>query len=335
MTISRSTLVALAVLAAPAAAQQPPKIQEWNVPWAGTRPRDPYVDRQGRVWFVGQTAHYVGVLDPSSGEFKKFDLAPGAGPHNLILDSTGIVWYAGNTAKHIGRLDPKDGSIRQIAMSDSTLRDPHTLVWDARGDIWFTAQGGNGIGKLTVATGDVRVVRVPTPRARPYGIKVDRTGRPWVVLFGTNKLATVDPETFTLTEYPLPRAETRPRRLEITSDGAVWYADYAAGMLGRFDPRTQKIEEWPLPGGPASRPYATALDDRERLWIVETGSQPNRFVGFDTRTRQFLPGAAVPSGGGTVRHMVFDARTGAIWFGTDANTIGKAQLPNPPATPVP
>jgi virginiamycin B lyase len=35
----------------------------------------------------------------------------------------------------------------------------------------------------------------------------------------------------------------------------------------------------------------------------------------------------VPSGGGTVRHMVFDKSTRAIWFGTDNNTIGRALVP--------
>jgi len=35
----------------------------------------------------------------------------------------------------------------------------------------------------------------------------------------------------------------------------------------------------------------------------------------------------VPSGGGTVRNMVFDARGNVIWFGSDANTIGRARLP--------
>jgi len=85
------TLVAALAAAAPATAQQTTTIQEWNVPWANTRPRDPYLDRQGRVWFVGQVGDYVGMLDPRSGEFKKFDLAPHTGPHNLILDTTGIV----------------------------------------------------------------------------------------------------------------------------------------------------------------------------------------------------------------------------------------------------
>jgi virginiamycin B lyase len=34
----------------------------------------------------------------------------------------------------------------------------------------------------------------------------------------------------------------------------------------------------------------------------------------------------VPSGGITVRHSEYLASENAIWFGTDANTIGRAQL---------
>jgi virginiamycin B lyase len=330
-----AALAPLALLAAPVPAagqQQQATIHEWSVPWEGTRPRDPYLDRQGRVWFVGQQGHYVAMLDPHSGEFKKFDLAPGTGPHNLILDSTGIVWYAGNAAAHIGRLDPRDGSIRRYPMPNPAARDPHTLVWDRHGDFWFSVQGGNFVGKLTVATGDVRLVPMQTARARPYGIALDQSGRPWFVLFGTNKIGTVDPETFQLTEYPLPRAEARPRRMAITSDGAIWYGDYAGGMLGRFDPKTKRVDEWPLPGGPASRPYAMTVDDRDRVWVVETGSQPNRLVGFDARAHKYLPAADVPSGGGTIRNMVFDPHEHVIWFGSDANTIGRAQLPGAATT---
>jgi virginiamycin B lyase len=59
---------------------------------------------------------------------------------------------------------------------------------------------------------------------------------------------------------------------------------------------------------------------------VETGSQPNRLIGFDQKTEKFFGLTPIPSGGGTVRHMVFDKRTGQIWFGTDVNTIGRAQV---------
>ena len=327
MRLQFAALAALCLPAVAVAQDTAATLREWNVPWAGTRPRDPYLGPDGRIWFVGQTGDYVAVLNPGNGEFKRYELAPGTGPHNLIVDKAGMIWYAGNRAAHIGRLDPKDGSITRYPMPDAAARDPHTLIFDKRGDIWFTVQGGNFIGKLTVATGAVRLVPVPTPRARPYGIGFTPDGHVWVVLFGTNKLAHVDPATFTLTEHTLPRAETRPRRIAFTSDGAVWYGDYAAGMLGRFDPATGKVEEFPLPGGAGARPYAMAADDKDRVWVVETGAQPNRFVGFDAKARRFLAGTDVPSGGGTLRHMVFDPAQHVIWFGADANTVGRAQLP--------
>ena len=69
-----------------------------------------------------------------------------------------------------------------------------------------------------------------------------------------------------------------------------------------------------------------AVDDKDRLWMVETGSQPNRLVGFDPKTEKFFGITPIPSGGGTVRHMMFDKQSGQIWFGTDNNTIGRAEV---------
>ena len=310
----------------PPATVAPVEIQEWPVPWENSRPRDPYVGPEGRVWFVGQRSHYVAYLVPETGEFKRYELEAGAGPHNLIVDSKGNVWYAGNRAAHIGKLDPKTGEIVKFP-TPSPARDPHTLVFDSKGDIWFTAQGGNAVGKLTTATGDVQVIPVPTPNARPYGIEVDKAGRPWIVLVGTNKLATVDPATMQLREITIPRAGTRPRRIAITSDQKIWYVDYAGGALGRFDPATGAFQEWPTPAGERSQPYAMAVDGKDRLWFVETGPTPNRLVGFDSKTKEFFSVTEIPSGGGTVRHMVYHAPTRAIWFGTDENTIGRARLP--------
>lgn len=309
-----------------AAQQQSLAINEWTVPWERTRPRDPFVDAQGKVWFVGQTGHYVARLDPGTGQFTKFDLEDGAGPHNLIVDRAGIVWYSGNRTGYIGRLDPSNGAIRRYPIPDSTIRDPHTMVFDRQGNIWFTAQQAGAIGHFNVTTGAIRTVRTEA-RTRPYGIMMDPQDRPWVVLFGTNRIATVDPASFQLREYPLPRAETRPRRIAITSDGGIWYGDYAAGMLGRLDPATGRVEEWPLPGGATSRPYAIMQDDLDRVWVFETGAQPNMMVGFDSRSRTFLPPRPIPSGGGTIRHVFWDQATRSIWFGADVGTIGRAPVP--------
>ena len=312
-----------------ALAQQAVEIREWNVPWADSRPRDPYVDARGRVWFVGQTADYVAMLDPETGQFTRYDLEKGAGPHNLIVDKSGIVWYAGNTAAHIGRLDPTTKAIRKIAMPDAGARDPHTLIFDPKGDIWFTVQGGGYVGKLTVANGSVQLVKIPGSGTRPYGIIVDPQGRPWFNEFGTNKIGTVDPATMTLREYDLANAGARGRRIERTSDGALWYVDYARGFLGRLDPASGRVEEWAAPSGERSRPYAMIADERDRIWYVESGVVPNQLVGFDTKTRKVVSTTPIPSNGATrntVRHMVYHAPTKSIWFGTDAGTLGRARL---------
>lgn len=307
-------------------AAQAIELREWPVPYADSRPRDPYVDGEGRVWFVGQRGNYVAHLVPATGEFRRYALEERALPHNLVVDRAGMVWYAGNGNGHIGRLDPATGEIRRYAMPDSAARDPHTLVFDAEGALWFTLQGANMVGRMDPASGEVRLVRASEPRSRPYGIVVGSDGRAWLNLFGTNKLAVVDPATMRMEEIALPRAEARTRRLGLTSDGALWYVDYAGGMLGRLDTATREVREWPLPGGEGARPYAMAVDDRDRIWLVETGERPNHFVGFDPSTESFFERQPIASGAGAVRHMYFHPPTREIWFGTDANTIGRAAL---------
>lgn len=305
-----------------------PAIEEWAVPWEKTRPRDPFYENETSVWFAGQRGNYLGHLDPQSGEMTQVDLGPKAGPHNLIVGNDGIVWYAGNLQGYIGRYDPKAGEVHNIQMPDEAAKDPHTLIFNEdESVIWFTLQGSNMVGKLTIATEEVVLFKIETPRARPYGIRMAPDGTIWVVLFSKPKLMSIDPATMQMHEVTLPREDTRPRRVEVTSDGRVWYVDYRGGKLGVYDPKTLKVREWDLPSGEKARPYGTALDDQDRIWLVETGVKPNRFVGFDTSSEAFLEGADIPSGGGSVRHMHYDAGTQTVWFGTDANTIGRAVLP--------
>ena len=299
-------------------------IKEWNVPWEDTRPRDPYVDLQGRVWFCGQNGAYIAMLDPATGEFKKYDMEDGERPHNLIIDDKHTIWFAGNTRGYIGQLNPDTGAVRKYPMPDDEVKDPHTLVFDTQGNIWFTAQLSNYVGRFSIETGEIKV---PTPHARPYGIWMDANDRPWIALFGTNKLATVDPVTLVLTEIALPREQTLPRRLAVTSDNHVWYVDYREGYLGEYDPENKTFNEWPMPGESQSYPYGMIVDDQDRLWFVETGGDPNRLVGFDPASSSFFSITNIPSGGGSIRHMYYHPSQRAIWFGTDSNTVGRAIVP--------
>lgn len=310
-------------------ASQTVDIREWLVPWENTRPRDPYVDQSGRVWFVGQAGHYVASLHPESGEFNRYDLDPGTGPHNLIVadgDSRRTIWYAGNLKSHIGKLNPDTGDIQKIEMPEAEARDPHTLVFDSKGDIWFTVQSGNFVGHLAVETDEVTLLEVPTKGSRPYGIVVNSRDEPWAVEFGSNKLIRVDRASMSLEEIELPNEKSRPRRLAITSDDNVWYVDYALGQLGRYEPDSKRFTEYVMPSGEKSYPYGMAVDKNDRLWFVETGTSPNQFVGFDSVSGKFLDQTPIPSGGGSVRHMYYFQPTGEVWFGTDTNYVGRAKV---------
>lgn len=331
------SVLALAVLmlpAAPVSAQEADlaEIEEWVVPWEESRPRDPMVGPDGKVWFVGQRSDYVASLDPATGEFERFDLDAGAGPHNVVVGEAGDIWYTGNRATHVGRLHPETGEIDKVMMPDEAAGDPHTLVFDHAGDLWFTVQGGNFVGKLWKESKDVRLVEAPeveggrSSSSRPYGIEMDSQNRPWIALFNTNQIGMVDPETFEMETYELPEG-ARPRRLVVTSDDMVWYVDYARGYLGRLDPGTGDVQEWMNPAGADSRPYGMAADKDDQIWFVETGVQPNRFVGFDPETEEFFSISEIESGGGTVRHMYYDESEDAVWFGADTNTIGRAIVP--------
>ena len=297
-------------------------IQEWEVPYEGPRSRDPWVGGDDTIWFVRQVTHYVGRLTPSTGEFKQYFLGEGAGPHTVISDNRGV-WYAGNRDAHIGLLDPETGDIQRFVPPGEGRRDVHTMDFDSQGRIWFTEQGGNRIGRFDPDTEEFQMYDVPTQGARPYGIVV-HNDQPWAVLFGTHKLATID--NGELVEIDLPREEARPRRLAVSSQGHVYYGDYAGGYVGRYEPETGEIEEWRAPSAEQSKPYAVAMDGEDRFWIVETGVSPNVFVAFDTQTHTWSQSFAIPSRGEVVRHMVYEPKENAIWFGTDSNTIGIARI---------
>jgi virginiamycin B lyase len=313
-----------------AAGPDDPAIQQWEVPWARSRPRDPYVAPDGRVWFVGQAGNYAAVLDPKTGEFKRYEVESDAYPHTIVVDAQGTPWYAGNRGSHIGRIDPATGKVTRYDMPEAAARDPHTIAFDAGGDLWFSLQGANMIGHLDRESGRVRVATAGQQQngrgSNPYGLKIDSKGRPWVALFATSFIGAVEPNTMEMKRYPLPEG-SRPRRLVVDSKDRIWYVDYAQGRLGLLDPASGTVKEFASPNGANAGPYGMAIDEWDRVWFVDSRVSPNRFVGFDPASEKYI--ANVPIESGTIRHMYYDKQTRAIWFGTDSNTIGRAVVKPP------
>ncbi len=303
----------------------PVEIKEWKVPFGG-HSRDPFAESANSVWFVGQSGNYLARLDPRSGRITQKKLADEPGPHNLIVGTDGVVWYSGNLSGYIGRYDPASGKLEKIPMPDRRAGDPHTLEFDRdQRHIWFTVQWGNFVGRLRLAGRKIDLIKVPTPRARPYGIIIAPDGVPWVALLGTHKLASVDPATLRLREHPLTPG-ARPRRIGATPDGRIYYTDYARGYLGRLDPKTAKLVEWALPAGCDADPYGMEIDGSGRVWLVETGTSPNSFIGFDPAKGKIFSITPISSGAGSARHMHYHGPTESVWFGTDEDTIGRARV---------
>jgi virginiamycin B lyase len=311
----------LAAWSAPVAAQAPKvDLKEWDVEWGG-RTRDPAVAPDGKVWFVGQAGNYIAWFDPKTEQFKRFEIEEGTNPHSINVDSQGVVWYTGNRNGRIGRLDPSGGGLRVIMTGEA--KDPHTHVFDGKGHVWFTSQGSNRIGRLNIKTEKVDLITPSEQPSNPYGIVIDKDGNPWVALLRTNTVVRVDPATLKVTPFKYANDASRSRRLEVTADGMIWYGDEARGFLGRINPATGEAKEWQAPGGPGARPYALTKDDQGRLWFSETGPV-KQLVGFDPKTEKFF---SVNPVSGNIRHMQYHAPTKAMWFGTDANKIGRIVVP--------
>ena len=306
--------------------------EEWVTPSLGQRSRDPAEAPDGSIWWAGQYSNMIGRIDPETGEMTEYTLPPSAHPHTVLFGDGNEVWYTGNKNASIGKLDPASGEITVYEMPDPAAKDPHSGIFDEQGRLFFTLQRSNMIGRLDKATGEIKLARVETPRALPYGIKLDAEGTPWVSCFGSNCLIKVDPETLELTEIALPDADARSRRLDIASDGAVWYVNSSLGRIGRYDPSSGTFKEWDSPSGPASHPYAIAIID-DVIWYNESGMRPDALVRFDPETETFQSWP-IPSGqvyAGHVRHMRPTADGDLLIHQSSTNSIQRVKERKPGA----
>lgn len=284
----------------------------WHVPTLGQRSRDPVEAPDGTVWWVGQTGNILGQINPDTGDMTEYKLPEGAMPHSVEIDKLGRVWYTGNRNGSVGMLnasdpeaDPDSGDAFTVFnMPDPDARDPHTAIFDDDNTMFFTLQHSNMIGRLVPSTGEVTLVDAPTPKSRPYGIKIDSQGTVWVACNGSNCLLSIDRDTLEITEHKLPKKGTTVRRLDIASDDTVWYVNSRLGYLGHFDPKTGEVTEWPSPSGPKSHPYALVVVD-DIVWYNESGVRPDMLVRFEPKKETFQSWP-VPSGdvyAGIIRHM--------------------------------
>ena len=144
--------------------------------------------------------------------------------------------------------------------------------------------------------------------ANPYGIVLDNAGNPWVALFRTNTVVRVNPETMELTPFKEASESSRSRRIEWTSDDMVWYVNEPRGFLGRIDPKTGEVKEYQTRAEPAR-----GRTHSPRMTAAASGSRrPDRSNNWSASIRAQERFFSVNSVSNTIRHIMFDARTGIM-----------------------
>ena len=167
---------------------------------------------------------------------------------------------------------------------------------------------------------------MPNKKLRLRDIVITTDNMPWAIATEDNQIVRVNRADMSVTEIETPNEKSDFRQLATTSDGKLWFTDFEFGTLVRYDSQSNYFEEWLLPGGANSKPGGMAVDKDDRIWLVETGQNPNRLVGFDTGTQTFLTETAIPSGAGSVSHLHYFEPAGEMWFGTETNYVGRAKV---------
>jgi virginiamycin B lyase len=272
-------------------------IETFPVP-AGDHPHDVAPAADGlRVWYTGQGAGVLGLLDPVTGAVERIPLGAGSAPHGVIVGPDGAAWVTDGGLNAIVRVDATTYAVAVYPLPGETgYANLNTAVFDATGLLWFTGQAGL-VGRLDPATGEVRVW--PAPRGRgPYGIAATPAGEIYFVSLAGGYLGRIEPtgEEITIIELDPPTSDAGPRRVWSDSHGVLWISEWNTGQLGRYDPATGEWREWRLPGaGPQA--YAVYVDAQDDVWLSDFGA--NAFVRFDPDTETFVvlplvdPGAAV------------------------------------------
>ena len=303
-TLAAVIVTAVAYAALPAAAAEI-VIESFPLP-PGQRPHDVAPAADGRVWYTGQYAGVLGLLDPKTGEVLSVPLGRGSRPHGVIVGPDGAAWVTDGGQNAIVRVDGTTMAVDVFPLPDSAPNaNLNTAAIDGYGRVWFTGQSGF-YGRLDPATGEMEVWRAPRGRG-PYGITATPSGDIYFASLAGSYLGQVDIESGEVTVLDPPTARAGVRRAWSDSKGNIWTSHWNTGKVGKYDPVSGEWREWKLPGSRASA-YAVFVDAQDIVWLSDFDA--NAVVRFDPETEEFTQFVS-PRRGAQVRQLL--GRDGAVW----------------------
>ena len=197
--IALLALLALLLGAAPAVAFSqagaPVQIREWQVPWPDTRPRDPAVAPDGRIWFTMQRGNAIGRIDMVSGAIRVIPVpSRGALPYGILADDDGRAWAVLLGSNRLATVTPETHELAEIELPRAQARLRRVGLTDD-GRVWYGDFTQGYIGAYDPADGVFEEWKTPSDRSGPYAMTTDDRGRVWFVETGPqpNLLQGFDP----------------------------------------------------------------------------------------------------------------------------------------------
>jgi virginiamycin B lyase len=208
-------------------------------------------DRDGNIWYTGNSAGLIGKLDPKTGKVTEYGMPDPAArdPHTPLFDRSGILWFTVQGGGFIGRLDPKTGDVKLVATSARAR--PYGLVMTSNGTPVFDLFGTNKIGSIDPRTMVITEYLLPEG-TRPRRIAIDHRDIVWYTDYARGFLGRLDLKTKEVKTWPSPAGpRAQPYGISVTPDGAVWYSESGVdpNTLVRFDPQGERFQKWPIPNG--------------------------------------------------------------------------------------
>ena len=178
-------------------------------------------DRQGRVWFTGQSGFY-GRLVPATGEIKVWKAPRGRGPYGITTTPSGEVYYASLAGNHIARIDLNSGEATPL--EPPTPGQGARRIWaDSKGRLWVSYWNTGQVGRYDPSARIWQEWKLPGS-AHAYAVWVDERDKVWLTDWSSNALVRFDPVTEAFESFASNRPNAHVRQL-LGRAGEVWGAE--------------------------------------------------------------------------------------------------------------
>ena len=186
------------------------------------------VDKQGIVWFTGQSGVY-GRVDPKTGKVDAWKAPKGYGPYGITVTPAGQVWYCSLASDFIARIDPATGA-SMVVDPPKPGAGPRRIWSDSKGMLWTSLWNAGGLGRYDPASKAWTVYPMPVSRTGTYAVYVDDKDRVWATDWQANAIQRFDPKTERYETFTSDKPRSNVRQL-LGRPSEVWGGESGTDRL--------------------------------------------------------------------------------------------------------